>query len=145
VFTDADCMPADDWLERGVAHLRQHPDVGLVAGKIEVVFRNGEPRSIPEWIDSEFTFPQELFVNVFHFGATANLFTFRRVIQKVGPFNAALKSGGDVEWGQRVYAAGYILHFAGEARIRHPAMDTTRQHVKKAKRVSGGYADMARL
>ncbi len=34
-FTDADCLPAPDWLARGVAVLAGDPAVDLVAGRIE--------------------------------------------------------------------------------------------------------------
>ncbi|NJO08484.1 MAG: glycosyltransferase family 2 protein, partial [Leptolyngbyaceae cyanobacterium SL_1_1] len=41
-FTDADCIPAADWIEQGVYWLNQHPGCGLVAGQIELFFKNPE-------------------------------------------------------------------------------------------------------
>lgn len=35
-FTDADCQPRPDWLAQGVAALRGRPELGLVAGEVEV-------------------------------------------------------------------------------------------------------------
>jgi glycosyltransferase involved in cell wall biosynthesis len=143
-FTDADCVPAEDWIERGVAQVQQHPDAGLVAGKVVLEFRNGEPQHAVEWLENLIAFPQEIYLKRLHFGVTANLFTTREVIKKVGLFNATLKSGGDEEWGQRVFAASYTLCYADDARVHHPAMDSTQQFVKKARRVAGGRADRIR-
>jgi glycosyltransferase involved in cell wall biosynthesis len=141
-FTDADCAPEDDWLERGVAQLQQHPDAGLVGGQMALVFQNGEPRNSAERLDDVIAFPQEIFIKHVHFSATGNLFTFRAVIQKIGPFNASMKSAGDKEWGQRVHSAGYPLYYAEDVRIRHPALDSTRRYIKKMKRLAGGLADL---
>ncbi|NJP21006.1 MAG: glycosyltransferase family 2 protein [Hydrococcus sp. CRU_1_1] len=38
-FTDADCIPAIDWIEKGVKNLLFTFNCGLVAGKIEVFSR----------------------------------------------------------------------------------------------------------
>ncbi len=32
-FTDADCIPNPDWIEKGVRTLQKFPECGLVAGK----------------------------------------------------------------------------------------------------------------
>ena len=37
-FTDADCLPATDWLAEGVRQLTQHPNCGQVIGEIELFF-----------------------------------------------------------------------------------------------------------
>jgi glycosyltransferase involved in cell wall biosynthesis len=33
-FTDADCVPAPDWLEQALAAARRHPGAGVLAGRI---------------------------------------------------------------------------------------------------------------
>jgi GT2 family glycosyltransferase len=87
-------------------------------------------------------FPQQYFVEEEHFSVTANLFTFKFVMDKVGPFNEKLKSSGDVEWGQRVYAAGYGLRYANDVCVLHPARYSLRDYSQKAFRVIDGFRVM---
>lgn len=35
-FTDSDCIPANDWLERGVNYLVSVPDCAVFAGRIDI-------------------------------------------------------------------------------------------------------------
>jgi GT2 family glycosyltransferase len=70
-----------------------------------------------------------------HYGATANIFTFRSVIEKVGVFNPELKSaGGDKEFGKRVFAAGYQQIYADDTCILHPTRYTLGQLYNKEAR-----------
>lgn len=96
-FTDADCVPAADWIEAGVAALRSRANCGLAAGAIEVVM--GNPQHPVELFESVMALSQQKFVAQDHYGATANVFTWATVFEQVGRFNPALKSSGDVEWG----------------------------------------------
>lgn len=137
-FTDADCIPASDWIEKGVANLLRVPNCGLVAGKIEIYFKNPDRPNAVELYESVIAFPQRYFVEEIRFGATANVFTFKRVIECVGKFDDKLKSGGDTEWGQRVYASGYNLIYADDTCIAHPGRYSLRDLYKKHIRLAGG-------
>jgi glycosyltransferase involved in cell wall biosynthesis len=136
-FTDSDCVPAKDWIERGVAALRLVPDCGLVAGRIDVFFAEGGRPTAVELYESITAFAQKRYVEQSNFGATANLFTLRSVFESVGLFDAGLRSGGDKDWGQRVYAAGYRLLYADDARVSHPARRSFGQLGKKVARLTG--------
>lgn len=136
-FTDADCLPAPDWIARGVAQIKAHPDCGLVAGAIHIFTRNH--RHPVELYESVMALSQQRFVEQDHFGATANIFTRPEVFKAVGRFNTELKSSGDVEWGQRVFAAGYEQIYAEDVRIEHPARQTFAQLAKQASRHAGGF------
>lgn len=140
-FTDSDCIPARDWLEKGVARLQAEPHTGLVAGSINVFFKDQERPTPVELYESIRAFPQQKFVNLEHYGATANVFTYRHVFDKVGTFNETLKSSGDRDWGRRVYAAGYPLVYADEVRISHPARYSFDEMYLKSLRVVGGFRD----
>lgn len=135
-FTDADCIPAADWIEKGVENLLRVPNCGLVAGKIEFFCKEpGQPTAI-EFYDMIFFLNQKTYIKEKKFGATANLFTWKNVFDKVGVFDAQLKSGGDHEWGNRVYARGYQLIYAEDARVKHPARSSFRQLYKKVMRIN---------
>lgn len=142
-FTDADCIPAVDWLEKGVKILRENPNCGFVAGKIETIFQEpNQPNSIELYESLWYPLPQKEFVEKHHFGATANLFTFASVIQQVGGFDSTLKSNGDRQWGQRVYHAGYQPLYAEEICISHPARHSLPQLYSRARRIIGGRYDL---
>jgi glycosyltransferase involved in cell wall biosynthesis len=102
-FTDSDCIPADIWLETGVKKLMSIPNCGLVAGRIEFFFKNSNLPTAIEVFDSITNLQQKKYVEEYHFGATANLLTFKQLFEEIGYFNSDLKSGGDAEWGRRVY------------------------------------------
>lgn len=84
---------------------------------------------------------QQDYVEKHHYGATANLFTFRRLFEEVGLFNSRLKSGGDVNWGKRAFAGGYSIVYADDLRVLHPARNSVAQLAKKAIRTTGGTFD----
>ena len=76
---------------------------------IEVFARDPHAPTLAELWELERAFPQERYLRELHFSVTANAFTTRAVIERVGTFNADLKSGGDREFGERVWAAGLPL------------------------------------
>lgn len=136
-FTDADCIPATDWLEKGVVCLAANPDCGLVAGRIELFFRGDRANPI-ELYESVTAFPQARLLAEQHGAATANVFTWRAVVDAVGPFNSALRSQGDLEWGKRVFDAGYQQIYAEEVLVSHPARYTLEQLRRRTVRLAGG-------
>ncbi|MBD0337554.1 MAG: glycosyltransferase, partial [Cyanobacteria bacterium Co-bin13] len=140
-FTDADCVPAPDWLERGVARLQATPNCGQVVGKVNLFFANPQRPTAVELYESLTAFPQERLLREFHGGATANVFTWRSVLDRVGPFNPQLKSNGDIEWGGRVFQAGYEQVYAAEVQVEHPARQSFRELHKRTVRLAGGVYD----
>lgn len=140
-FTDADCLPEPEWLERGVAALLSDPALGFVAGRVEVFPRDPKRPTGSELYDMTYTLRQDRYLQKNHAGATANIFTHRATVARVGTFNSALRSAGDFEWCQRVWAAGYGQSFGPDAVVRHPARRGLRPLLKKARRVIGGRVD----
>ena len=141
-FTDADCIPEPDWLEKGGARLASTPNCGLVAGNIRLFYRDPNAPNPCELYEQLFAFPQKQFLEKDHYGATANVFTYRKVIDDVGGFDSELKSGGDLHWGQKVYAAGYAMVYAPEVCINHPARDSIQELHKKLRRVVRGHRNL---
>lgn len=141
-FTDADCIPAADWLEQGVATLTQTPNCGLVAGGIDVFFRDPNHATPVELYEAVTAFPQKELVERQRFGATANVFTYKAVLDRVGLFEPPLKTNGDLEWGQRVAAAGYKQVYGDRARVAHPARYSFAELHKRSIRLVGGSYDL---
>jgi GT2 family glycosyltransferase len=143
-FTDSDCIPNRDWLEKGVAALLEVPNCGLVGGKIQIFFRDPEHPTAVELYQMITAFPQQRYIEADKYGATANLFTFRSVIDQVGFFDDTLESGGDVEWGRRVFSAGYKLVYADDCRVAHPARRSLKELHQMFARVTGGHLELRR-
>lgn len=143
-FTDADCVPASTWVERGVSHLMEDPAIGLVGGRIDVLVRDPENPNGVELADIVVNFQQRRYIEEFQFAATASAFSRKSVFERVGRFNEEMLSGGDRDWGERVANAGYRLRYADDAVITHPARRSLRQLYVKSKRQHAGARDHRR-
>jgi glycosyltransferase involved in cell wall biosynthesis len=143
-FTDADCLPYPDWIKNGVAHLLRSPGCGLVGGKIELFFKTPARLTAVELYERLMTFRQEESIKHGQYSAGANLFTFKSVFARVGLFDPEIKSGGDIEWGQRVSSFGYELIYADDCCVAHPARSTFGQLYRRVTRLIGGFYDWNR-
>jgi len=138
-FTDSDCLPDPHWISEGVRSLQLLPGAGVIAGRIERFGRNPVGLSLPEMYDATFFMHQDAYVARGGFGATANLIVHAEVFRRIGPFDAALKSGGDAEWGQRASRQGIPLRYEPGVVVRHPNFSTMGAALRKARRVVGGH------
>ncbi len=141
-FTDADCVPKPTWLENGIEAFQREPNAGLVAGRIDVFFRDPKKPSFVEVYESVRAFPQKSYIDDHHYGATANMITSRANMNQIGPFNDALKSSGDKDWGNRVYKSGMKLIYADDAIVEHPARYSWSELYKKIARIAAGHWQM---
>jgi glycosyltransferase involved in cell wall biosynthesis len=141
-FTDADCMPAPAWIERGLAALEAGGGDALIAGHIEVFPQDTRHPTPVEVLELLTAFPQRTYADVHHFGATANVFTTRNVIERAGAFNDRTRSGGDREFGQRVHAAGFPVLFAEDVKVFHPARRRIGAFLAKRRRTIRGVLDI---
>jgi GT2 family glycosyltransferase len=135
-FTDADCLPAPDWLERlwDAAQTTDHPT--LLAGSINMVSASAKPGPL-EIYDMVKGIPQERYVRG-GYAATANLTVPRQVFQEVGGFDGTRFSGGDADLCRGAGALGYPIVYVPEARVDHPSRTTWEQISTKARRIKGG-------
>jgi glycosyltransferase involved in cell wall biosynthesis len=137
-FTDVDCRPNDDWLERGLAALGSSARVG---GRIHLDV--SDRPSTAELVDAGRFLRQHRYVEE-GFAATANLFVQRPVFALVGEFDEGLTSGGDHEFGWRCQQAGIPIRYADDAVVNHPARTSLRQLLRKAERVGFGMGQVVR-
>jgi glycosyltransferase involved in cell wall biosynthesis len=138
-FTDADCVPAPEWLRAGLDALH---GLGwdLCAGQV----RHEPARTVAGRHDELTYLRQDVQVRNMGFGATANLFVRRAVFDVVGPFDADLQSGGDLDFGRRARAAGFALGYEPEAVVRHQPREGLRRVLAKAWRLGVGHAQVGR-
>jgi glycosyltransferase involved in cell wall biosynthesis len=144
-FTDSDCIPAEDWLERGHARVMALAEPAFVAGRIDVFAQEPADPTPAERYEQLHAFPQRRFAEEMHFAATANLFVRRDVFARVGEFSDELISSGDREWGQRAAARGVAAVYADDAPVRHPARRSLAELARKARRVQAGLAQLRRI
>lgn len=130
-FTDSDCMPASNWIERGVNYLAQVDNCGLVAGKVEVFFKNYLKPTMVELYEYIYAFPQEKLIDKCHFSMTANLFIYKEVINKVGLFDRDISAGEDRELTKRIFGRNYKQVYAVDVCVAHSARCNIKQLVRK--------------
>lgn len=139
-FTDADCLPRPTWLERAARRLSES-GVDAVGGNIVLTYTGGRPVTGPEIYEARHDFLQRTYVEQWQFAATANLVVPRDVFEAVGPFDSALQSGGDLDWGRRLAASGRRLVYADDAVVDHPSRPSWHELRVKTLRVANGLAD----
>lgn len=137
-FTDSDCLPRHDWIERGVAALQNDVNLGLAGGRVVLFHRDPQRLSPGEFYQEICGFPQEKYIEEKRFAVTANVFTWRKVLDDVGHFSPQMKSSGDKEWGNRVFEAGYGQVYAEDVVVEHPSRHRLRDLVRKRRRITGG-------
>tara|TARA_Y100000052_G_scaffold26486_1_gene31540 strand:- start:1244 stop:2134 length:891 start_codon:yes stop_codon:yes gene_type:complete len=135
-FTDSDCKPADDWVENAVTIFKASADTQRIAGRVKV-FSAHDSFKLVELYDSVFAFQQAEYVKS-GFAVTANLVARRECFDIIGPFNSELMSGGDVEWNLKATKTGLLMQYCDNVMVQHPARDTLKELLIKAKRVAGG-------
>ncbi|WP_298727947.1 glycosyltransferase family A protein [uncultured Ferrovibrio sp.] len=137
-FVDADAMVEPGWIEAGIAALRE---ADYVCGPVVIPRHTVEtPGHVFDWLNA---FPVEGHFRHARFGPTANLFVRRAVIEHVGGFDPRLRSGGDVEFGGRVHAAGFRQRYSPEQMVYHLPR-SYREQLTKILRVTKGQCDLGR-
>jgi glycosyltransferase involved in cell wall biosynthesis len=135
-FTDADCIPVKNWIEKGAKELQSKPNQGFIGGNIQQ-FAKDKP-TIVELYELHPLLDQKYFVEERAAAMTGNLFTFKHVMKNIGPFDEKMKSSGDIEWCSRVVKAGYLYDYSLDARVDHAARSTLGQVYRRERRISGG-------
>lgn len=136
-FTDADCIPCNQWVKEAVFALDADPKKA-VGGPIDVFAESGELGSTAENYEILFAFPQKVAIEQEGYSVTANLFVTKEMLEKVGKFNCDLFSGGDLDYGQRLLSKGFPVEYIDSMLIRHPARATIKQITSRVRRCAGG-------
>ena len=136
-FTDADCVPSHDWIEKGGERLAHTSHCGLVGGKVERFFKiPGCPNPV-EYYDSITYLNQERAMREYHGVLTANAFTFKKVFERVGLFDERSYSGEDYSWAKRVFLSGFAQIYAPDVIVKHPARHSFRALYARIARQEG--------
>jgi cellulose synthase/poly-beta-1,6-N-acetylglucosamine synthase-like glycosyltransferase len=110
-FTDDDCRPEQDWLERLVAESRAHP------GAVVQGATRSDPRDARLFAH---THVRTLHVDPPTLNAqTCNVLYERALLERLGGFDEQAITGEDLELAMRARAAGVRVLGAGEAVVYH--------------------------
>jgi glycosyltransferase involved in cell wall biosynthesis len=134
-FTDVDCRPAATWIERGLAVI-DAGDCDLLAGRVDMPL--GRRPGVAAMLDAARHLDQERYATQ-GFAATANMWAGRDAFERYGRFNAALRAGGDAEFGKRAVGAGARLRYAADVVVRHPPRTGLRELARKEFRIGHGH------
>lgn len=133
-FTDADCVPRADWLDRAVRALRQRPDCGVVAGRVV----GHQPRRLTERYLSVTAFPTPRAPTVVEGVGlppptfyTANLVIRRGALERAGAFDPALVTGCDVDLCMRLLRAGCRILYDPGLVVAHVHRDSLRKMTRR--------------
>ncbi len=137
-FTDADCVPADDWIEQGLAALEQ-TGADMLAGAFATPLRRRP--STASLVDLTHNYDQERYAAEGH-SASGNTWVRRRVFDAVGPFDASLRSSGDREFVRRAVEEGFVLAYAPRVVVAHDPVERVRDLARRSFRQGFGKAQL---
>jgi GT2 family glycosyltransferase len=137
LFLDADCLPTpsliDDYVSDPIAD-----DVGAVAGAVL-------PPDVPMGVVGRYkAFRRHLDQGKSTqaekpWAATANLLVRRAAWEDLGGFSEMIRSGGDIDFSLRLFAAGWRLSYQPRATMRHLHRDSLRAHAAQQIRYGGAH------
>lgn len=142
-FIDSDMTVGPDWIRKGVADIK-HEQADYVGCRVDI-YTTFNPPTIWEVYNQRTGFRIKEYMEQHGFSVTGSLFVTKDVIEKVGPFDARLTSGGDNEFGKRVRDAGFKMFYSDHNVMFHPARSSMRSLVKKNIRIAMGYVDLKAL
>jgi len=139
-FVDADITVPPQWLTNGLSALEY---AHYVAGDIEI--EKSKVKQLADLYEFYTAFDIKKYIKQYHFGVTANLFVRKEVFNHVGFFEERLRSSGDLEFGDRVYAANSFKQVHEPSiRVLHPPRGYAK-YKSKIKRGCVGQVKLKRL
>ena len=134
VFTDSDCIPAPDWLEK---HEQQAQNYDIVGGGIDIENKNYWAMSDNLSMFHEFSTAKDAGERFLL--PTLNMNIKREAWEKVGGMDETFPgaAGEDSDWTIRLRLAGYTLFFDPTIVVRHAPARTTPSDVVRHWKNSG--------
>ncbi len=142
-FTDHDCAPEPDWIERGLARFAGDPDLSILACRVEIPLPADS--SVAELLDAVRHFDSEAYVD-HGFAAGGSMWARRQDVVRVGGLNERLAAYGheDFELCRLLTSSGAKLVYAPEVALVHPPRTSLRQLASKCYRLGRGLAPLRR-
>lgn len=139
LFFDDSLVLPENWFSRIHETIEK---VSYVAGSVKI--KKHQPESLGQQFFRLTAFHTRDYFERLHFGLTCFLAVHKAVFDQVGLFEERLFSGGDMEFGDRVYRAGISqAYFDGFSAI-HPSKSWKQQY-RAMVRIYKGRQDLARI
>ena len=140
-FVDADMVVGPTWVA-DVARRMAETDATYLACDV-TLFTDAEEGVVAEY-NRHNDLHVERFIEELSFAPTCCLVARRELFEELGGFDPRLRSGGDVEFGNRVAAAGHRLRYCPDLEMYHPTRTTLGSLLRKARRVGRGKTQLRR-
>lgn len=139
-FLDADETVDRDWLNTALETMESQ-DIDYLGCNVELTLPED---TLVGRYNARTGFPVKQYLEEQHYAPTCALLVRREVFEEVGVFDARLVSGGDREFGERVYEAGFKQEYSEDATVYHPARTSLESLAKKNFRVGRGFCQKQR-
>ncbi len=140
-FVDADMWVDSDWLS-SINEFMDENSGDYVGCNVETVISSDSFASL---YNSLKAFDVERYLESERYAPTCCLVVRNRVFDEVGDFDDRLVSGGDKEFGQRVFSNGFEQSFAEQVFMYHPARNSVSSTLNKSIRVGKGLGQLKGL
>ncbi len=133
-FIDADMTVEPDWLSK-IIDTMSGKDIKYAGCNVEMVLNHRSVAGLYDLVTG-FKIPESLKFK--HFASTNSLLIKREIFNALGLFDYRLISGGDREFGIRVWNAGYKQLFAENIKIIHPVKNNIKDLYNRFFRLGRG-------
>ncbi len=137
-FIDADMTVKEDWLTKIIGSLEKNK-ADYLGCRVEIY---EEKSTVFSKYNKMTGFPIERYINTDNFAPTCCLVVRKKVFSEVGFFDSRLVSGGDTEFGNRVYRHKYRLHYDPDIIMCHPARSSFKKIISKTFRIGMGHQQL---
>jgi glycosyltransferase involved in cell wall biosynthesis len=130
-FTDPDCVPAVDWLER-IASEMTNPDTRILIGRHEPAGRSLLLDMLEDYENEKNNYIFNSTIKRIYYGYTNNMAVRRSLLDEIGPFTE-MPRGSDVVLVRRCvdrYSCAVVRYCPG-IRVRHLEIDSPEKYFRK--------------
>jgi glycosyltransferase involved in cell wall biosynthesis len=130
-FTDPDCVPAVDWLER-IASEMTNPDTRIVIGRHEPAGRSLVLDMLEDYENEKNNYIFNSTIKRIYYGYTNNMACRRSLLDELGPFQEMAR-GSDVVLVRRCvdkYSCT-VVRYCPDIRVRHLEIDSPEKYFRK--------------
>ena len=138
-FIDANVIVENDFIYKVNKYFEEN-SVDYLGNKIEILIKNDNLSSRYNRM-TDFTVDTDIRYN--HYAPTCCLTVKSCVFDKVGIFDQRVESGGDWDFGQRIFNGRLIQHYTADIVVYHPARSSYISLINKAKRIARGIAQLS--
>lgn len=142
-FTDGDTRVSPDWLKNGVSAMLE-ANLSYLGCRVEM-YSDSAKFTYCDIYELLISFDVQRWLDTLHFAPTCALLVRKSVFDAIGKFDSRLFSGGDIEFGNRVWRNGFKQGFSSSAVVYHLTRSSFKDLMKRALRYGGGQAQLSQL